>query len=112
MTLWDLLTILSGGSALGGALAAARVSKSGLMGYVITTVVGICLGVACVHAARSLGNVVGSAENRTRGDHVARSATSEWWLRLVYAGAAVWILASGFLGMWIGRFALGIMARL
>ena len=80
MTLWDMLTVLPLGSAIAGAVAAARVQHAGPAGFAVIAVYGFVLGVLCVSAARYIGSVA------------RRRSLSNGVLRLLYSAAVAWVI--------------------
>jgi hypothetical protein len=88
VSLWDLMVVLSFGSACGGALAAERLAGGGALRISIAALVGLVTGAFCALA-------LVRARRRLR-----RSADpSEARLRLAYSGAMLWVGVSAVLGL-------------
>jgi hypothetical protein len=102
MSLWHLLTLLSGAAAFGGAVSAARVVGGGATRLLMGVALGLCLGTACVYAARAMGE---RSVQRIR-DEASRNAV-ERMLRWVYFAAVAWCFVSAGLCFQIARAVLG-----
>ena len=98
VSLWDLITLLSGGAAFGGAIAAARLAGNGTVEISIAVILGSLVAVGCVAAVRTIG---GRAIERLYPESTSRDsgARSETALRLIYLAAFVWIGFSCAVGM-------------
>jgi hypothetical protein len=111
ISLWDLMTLLSGGAAFGGALAAAKVAGNDRVAIVIAVVLGSLVAVACIALVRVLGRRMitrlypGLSD---QGNHSQRGVSA---LRLIYTATFVWIVVSGVIGMQIVAIAIRIAAR-
>lgn len=99
MNLWDLLTLLSGASAVGGSLAAVRVAERGYVGLAVGLVVGIAIALLCIIAIRATGKRIGPKLVSNLNEEVPAPPPSGMPLSLVYTLAVVWIFASGAIGM-------------
>jgi len=94
MTLWDLMTALCAVMPLAGALATVRDVHKGWLAYALALIIGVVVGGLCAWAMRS----VGSALIKRSG---AGSDTRRWNSRLLYVGAAAWIILVLFIGSWV-----------
>jgi len=92
VSLWDLVTLFSGCTALGAAIAAAKSTGTGGNRIVIGSVVGALIAIACVSAVRAAGRHVFLRMLPGEEGTVRESKA-----RLVYLAAAVWIVLSGIL---------------
>jgi len=94
VSLWDMLTFLSGASAFGGALAAAQIGGEGGFRLVVGISLGVGLGILSVLLAR------------VPGRFVMQSVRREGELRVVYLSTVLWIFASWFLSMKITQIVI------
>jgi len=97
MSLWDLLTVISGAAAFGTAMSVAR--KAGAFGSWISAVVGLCVGIGCVCGIRMMG-----AYSFRRIKEKCLASRQESAYRLLYFVAFAWVILSGFLGFWITKW--------
>ena len=97
MTLWHLMEALCVSMPVGASLAAARVAKTGFAGYVLCVLVGLTVGTCCGWAMYSSGKLM-YLRIRQRSESVR-----ERYFRLLYVGAMIWIVGSGFIGFWASR---------
>jgi hypothetical protein len=95
VTLWDTLTILPLGSAIGGALAAARAQHAGPTGLAAMAVYGFALGIVCVGAVRYIGVVA------------RRRDVSEGVLPLLYSVAGAWVIVVSIVAFISSKAVLG-----
>jgi hypothetical protein len=99
VSLWYLLSVLSVGAALGGAIAAAHAAGGGALRASIAGVLGLAVGIACTMAPLRLR------------DRLARADLTEGQLRLVYFGLFLWLGVSVWLGAAITRAVLHLVVR-
>jgi hypothetical protein len=81
VTLWDMLTLISGASAFGCALAAARIAGGGATNVTVAAALGLAVGASCIWIIRKVGQSFGRDISDTKA-------------RVLYASATLWILAS------------------
>ena len=93
VTLWDMLSLTAGSSAFGAALAAARIAGGGGVNFAAAAAIGLAVGTLCVWLIRKVGDSIGPE-------------ISEAKARMLYASAALWIIASGFIGHFVARILL------
>ncbi|HZQ22696.1 MAG TPA: hypothetical protein VFA89_07835 [Terriglobales bacterium] len=94
MTLWDLMTALCAAMPVAGALATVRGAQKGWLGYGIAIIVGVLIGVLCAWAMRATGT-------RLAGRSGAGPDKRRLHFRLLYVGAAAWIILALFIGSWL-----------
>ena len=95
VTLWDTLTVLPLGSAMAGALAAARVQQASPTGFAVMAIYGFALGIVCVGAVRYVG-----AE-------ATRRNLSEGLLPILYSTAAAWVIVVNIVAFISSKAVLG-----
>jgi hypothetical protein len=94
MSLWDVLTLASGGAAAGGALAAAKFhGVDSETGYLVAAVVGIVSALASIALVRALGTRILGRADMNKGDEPSNRT-----FYLVYLIAVVWIPIAGVIG--------------
>jgi len=79
---------------LAGAITTVRDIQKGWVGYSLAIIVGALVGVLCAWAMRATGNYFVTRFG-------VRSNTSEWYFRVLYVAAVVWITLALFLGSWM-----------
>jgi hypothetical protein len=97
MTLWDLMTALCAVMPLAGALATVRDVHKGWLAYALALIIGVVVGGPCAWAMRSVGSALITLIKRSG----AGSDTRRWNFRLLYVGAAAWIILVLFIGSWV-----------
>jgi hypothetical protein len=102
MSLWDVLTLASGGAAIGGAPSAAKSHAiNGDPNYLIALVVGIVSAIASIAAVRALGTrILGGAGTHWRQEPSTAAFYS------MYLAAMIWILIAGAIGGRVAAFVL------
>lgn len=96
VSLWDMLTLLSGPSTFGVALAAARLQGGGGFRLGVGVLLSAGLGVLAVAAAHVGGE---RALRRLRPED--DSPRTHVRLRVLYVAKVAWVLVAPFLGFWI-----------
>jgi hypothetical protein len=88
MTLWSMLTVLSGASALAGGVAAAKMAGGGILRVTIGAVVGLFLGLLSMWVSETAGR----AAYRSVLEHGTQpSEPAERALRSMYLARSIWI---------------------
>ena len=95
MTLWDLLLAVCFVMPVSGAIAAAKLIRAGVVGYVLSVLIGLMLGLGCAWIAHKTG---ASVHNRVKQRD---NSVQNRYFRLLYLGAMLWIVFALFLGLWI-----------
>jgi protein-S-isoprenylcysteine O-methyltransferase Ste14 len=95
VTLWDLMTALCFVMAFAGALASVKDSPKVWEAYALAVVIGFVIGSFCTWAMRAV--VVNVSDRSSARPELQK----EWHFRLLYLGAAIWIIATLFLGDWV-----------
>jgi hypothetical protein len=103
MTLWHLMTGICWATPLSGALAAAKLSKAGLGGYILAVAVGLALGLVFAWIIWTTGKVVAA---RIRKYPVP---AYEQYALAIYFAAAVWILLGLLVGNWASSAAIRLV---
>jgi len=98
VSLWDMLTFMSGCTAWGAAMAAAKSTGTGNARLMVGASVGMALAIGCIFAVRAAGQRIFRSIRLEE-----QTARSEFRLRLVYAAAALWIVLSAILSVPITR---------
>lgn len=102
--LWDLLTLLSGASAIGTAYGAVEDSKIENLDFLIAIIVGVIVSISCIFIVRMFGNWAFQLIPPDIEPH----DDLKWWMKLlpslVGASAFIWLIISGFLGYQITKF--------
>lgn len=102
--LWDLLTLLSGASAIGTAYGAVEGSKIENFDFFIALIVGVIVGVSCIFIIRMFG----SWAFKLMPPDIEPHDDLKWWMKLipslVGASAFIWPIISGFLGYYVTKF--------
>ena len=93
ISLFDMLTLFAGSAAFGGALAAALTANGGGTEFAIAATLGVGSGIACTWLVHRAGRYVGRRTVRE-----AVHPEDERRMRVLYAGAVLWIFAAGYLG--------------
>lgn len=111
VSLWDVMTLASGGAALGGALAAAKVAGYGRVEILIAVLVGSTVGILCIWFVRTVGRHafarLDSGSSKIAGDRKG----SKRVLQLIYVATFLWIGVSGELGMQAVTLAIRAVPR-
>ena len=97
VSFWDMLTVLGGASTLGGAVGAALSAHVSGPGLMLAAAWGVLLGlfsIACV---------------RVGGGRLLDRASSPSALRIVYAGAALWVVGAAALAGAITRSLVALL---
>ncbi len=95
VSVWDLMVVMSAGSAYGGAIAAGRIDGGGPVRSVVAALLGALTGAFCTVVHFRVGRRLLALPNLRRGQ-----------LRLIYFGAMVWVGVSAALGAVV---TLGVM---
>jgi hypothetical protein len=98
MSLWDLLTILSGAAAVGTSFEGVR-HASGALTRLALVVVGVLVGALCTLAIRRVVPRLLGARPHKRSVFAA------------YAGAIVWVMISALLGTVVTGEVLSILGN-
>ncbi|GEM_PF-4256738 len=103
VSMWDLLTLMSGGVALGNAYVAAKGAKLGNFCLLAALAEGLAVGVICIWIIRAAGETV----LQHMGPHLEQQEELELRMQLtlyaVYFSAVAWLAVSGFLGYHITK---------
>jgi hypothetical protein len=99
VSLWDLLTALSGSVAIAGAWSA--VESVGWIGFLLGLVIGMCTGIGCFFGIRIVGNYVFRRLLLEAQKSPAVNLNPAY--RLLYLVAFVWVIVSGFFGYYIAK---------
>lgn len=97
ISLWDLISFLSGATAFGGAFAVAKNSHLRTYEYLVTLVVGLAISVACILVIRAIG---GWSLGYLSQVDVERQGIFRWKDfagRCVYLFAFMWLIISSLL---------------
>ncbi|WP_426756850.1 hypothetical protein [Myxococcus sp. Y35] len=97
VSLWDMLSLLSVGTTLGGAVAAAQFARGDSARYTLGIFLGLVLGLLSMAAIRKAGELVFRTlpPDGTSTKPPAR-------LTFIYVAAAVWLMVpSPMLGLWV-----------
>jgi hypothetical protein len=92
VSLWDLLTLMSGGSAFGNTYAAIILAKLESGRRIAALVAGIVISILCVWFVRGIGRLL------TRSQ-----PPSEWKLRFVYGLTFLWLFLAGLIGFQVEK---------
>ena len=95
MAIWDLLNCICFFSPIGSALESAKHAKAGIAGFVLTTFVGVALGVVCTWA---MWNV---AEKIFKSVESHPKSKQERYFSVVYVSAVLWIVFVILLSNWV-----------
>jgi len=94
LSLWDLLTILSGSSAVAGAYVAARRENIAPFYFAAAILAGLTLGALCVWAIRKSGRLVARRWASELQPRTAATRKAKLILASLYVGAVAWLVVS------------------
>jgi len=94
LTLWTLLNAICFFIPVVAAIEEAKAARAGLGGYALAIAIGLALGGGCALAMWTVGRRVGSALQ------AYPEPRREWYFRVLYSAALLWILMVGFLANW------------
>jgi len=99
VSLWDMVTFFSAGTALGGTLHAARRAGGGADRYAIAIIAGVVVGAGCVISIRALCRlIVGDAQT-----------PSQARLRMAILVPFVGLVVANCLGFWVATLVVGLI---
>lgn len=112
VALWDLLTVLSGASAVGGGIAAAKAAKEmGGIYFLTAGAIGLLVGVGCVWIIRTPGwKLFELLEARAKLES-GSSLRMEFAAGAIYLLAFAWLFISIFLGYQITKLFVNCCLR-
>jgi hypothetical protein len=106
LSLWDVLTFLSGAVAVGNSWAAAKVHRSSSAGTAGALLIGCCVGAGCILLIRVLGSAFINKFG-LRGDlSVEQRRSLRWALVALYVFSVVWLVASGVIGYQVTAYVI------
>jgi hypothetical protein len=100
VTLWDLLIALCFAMPIGGALASAKLAKTGFVGYALSVAVGLVLGLLLAWIMRTVGKIIAARIKQSP------RSPEERYFRVLYFAAMLWIALGLFLGGWLSSVAM------
>jgi len=107
MSVWDMLTFGSG--IVGCATAVSVVRNTGSLGHLTGWVVGLLVGTCCFFGIRVVGKCV--MQHLHLEKQQPPTFKMKATLRLLYFSAFAWIIVSGFLGFWITKLVVFLIAK-
>ena len=106
VSLWDVLTLISGGTAFYGALAAGQAHGGGVPALLVSVLSGAGLAVASVIAVYRAGALAFRCLHADED-----SPRSAWLFPLLYLANAAWGMAATLISFWAVRGLLRIALR-
>lgn len=103
LSLWDVITLLSGAVVLGNAWAAAKILSTGLAGKAVAIIVGLIVGAACVWVIRTIGSL------RIVDSVITARTMGKRRMWPLYICAATWLPVSGFVGYQVAKWGLQVL---
>jgi hypothetical protein len=102
MNLWNLLTVVCGGAALGGAVSAAQIARrTGSIQFAMALTVAFLIALGCTAVISAVGRIVFRRLFAASKEQGARASLIELVGRATYFFAATWCLACPFLDYWM-----------